>query len=1071
MKPSEAKKGGGTAIAINENLKPKLIEEYSDKFELLVVEVETIEKNIRIISGYGPQENIEEDKRVPFFLALETEIEKATLAGASIIIEADMNSKLGPKYIPNDPHELSPNGSLLAAIIERQNLIVGNGSQKCRGTITRKRTTSDRTETSAIDVVMFSNDLNNHLVSVHIDEDRKHVLSRIHKTKRGTKIKESDHNSIITELDCRIIKDKDEKKVELFDLKDKDSQAKFKAYTTGTNMFSSIFNNESDDIDDLTNRLVKKINGSIAINFKKRRVSKKKVSESDVLYDRMRFLKGKEDDKSKNDLEAVVKAIAENAETNFNKLKQQLDKIKPEDGGVNAHEMWKLRKKMCPKNSDPPTAMTDKNGNLLTSDKSIQGRALEAYSERLENNKIEPHLKDLENDTNELCDVRIQVSKRKITPPWDMDDLKLALKQLGKEKSRDPEGFNNELFKEEVAGDDLMKAVLKLMNLIKKKQQYPSILEKCNITSIYKKKSRRNFDNYRGVFRVQVLRSILDRLTYNDSYYTIDSNLTDGNVGARKQRSARDNIFVISAICNSVLNGTSAPIQIQVMDAEKCFDKLWLQSCINGLFDAGLDNDQLNLLYIENKNASIAVKVNNKLSMRISVKDVIMQGSVWSSLKCTTSMDRMNQTALADEAFKYCYKGDPEVPIGILGFIDDTLGVSECGSAAIRKNAAINSFIETQRLKLSAEKSVVVHVGKPNKCTVPCPVLKVHRDPMKDCPSTKYLGNFVSSSGGCEETVEDRRKKGWGKIATIMGILGAVDMGCNQLEAGLLLRQSILVNSLLYSAESWSGVTEKQLARLESVDNSLLSQLTGGHRKCALEFNHLETGTLKLRHILTYRRLMFHHEILTRDSQETLSKVYRKQKEEPTKGDWFTLLEKDFGFLGIAMNEEQIKRTPKEQYKKEIMKQIRSSAFTYFMNLKETHTKLDSVQYNKLEFQQYLGSKLLTNKEKTLLYLLRSRCYDAKSNFKKLFKNQLNCRFGCLAQEDQAHIFKNCHKINSIHKENTNIEYSDIFCDVTKQIRTIKQFSGIEKIRLHLKNHHLPGGGFSQDPCKFNCIY
>ena len=153
------------------------------------------------------------------------------------------------------------------------------------------------------------------------------------------------------------------------------------------------------------------------------------------------------------------------------------------------------------------------------------------------------------------------------------------------------------------------------------------------------------------------------------------------------------------------------------------------------------------------------------------------------------------------------------------------------------------------------------------------------------------------------------------------------------------------------------------------------------------------------------------------------------------------------------------------------MKQIRSSAFTYFMNLKETHTKLDSVQYNKLEFQQYLGSKLLTNKEKTLLYLLRSRCHDAKSNFKKLFKNNLNCRFGCLAQEDQAHIFKNCHKINSIHKENTNIEYSDIFCDVTKQIRTIKQFSGIEKIRLHLKNHHLPGGGFSQDPCKFNCIY
>lgn len=100
---------------------------------------------------------------------------------------------------------------------------------------------------------------------------------------------------------------------------------------------------------------------------------------------------------------------------------------------------------MCPKNRDPPTAMTDKKGNLFTSDKAIQNRALEAYTERLENNRIEPHLKDLESDTNELCDIRLKICKKKNTiPPWDMDDLKLALKQLGKDKSRDPEGFNNE---------------------------------------------------------------------------------------------------------------------------------------------------------------------------------------------------------------------------------------------------------------------------------------------------------------------------------------------------------------------------------------------------------------------------------------------------------------------------------------------------------------------------------------------------------------------------------------------------------------------------------------------------
>ena len=66
-----------------------------------------------------------------------------------------------------------------------------------------------------------------------------------------------------------------------------------------------------------------------------------------------------------------------------------------------------------------------------------------------------------------------------------MEDLKYALRQLQNEKSRDPEGFVNELFKEDVAGDDLLLSVLNLMNKMKEKQKYQKILQKCNITSIH----------------------------------------------------------------------------------------------------------------------------------------------------------------------------------------------------------------------------------------------------------------------------------------------------------------------------------------------------------------------------------------------------------------------------------------------------------------------------------------------------------------------------------------------------------------------------------------------------------
>ena len=72
--------------------------------------------------------------------------------------------------------------------------------------------------------------------------------------------------------------------------------------------------------------------------------------------------------------------------------------------------------------------------------------------------------------------------------------------------------------------------------------------------------------------------------------------------------------------------------------------------------------------------------------------------------------------------------------------------------------------------------------------------------------------------------------------------------------------------------------------------------------------------------------------------------------------------------------------------------------------------------------------------------------------------------------KDQISYFLKLSKINSVFKNNIDIEYNGIFGDVTSQIKTIKFFSGIEKTRLHLKDHLLPGGGFSHDPCKFNCI-
>ena len=59
-----------------------------------------------------------------------------------------------------------------------------------------------------------------------------------------------------------------------------------------------------------------------------------------------------------------------------------------------------------------------------------------------------------------------------------------------------------------------------------------------------------------------------------------------------------------------------------------------------------------------------------------------------------------------------------------------------------------------------------------------------------------------------------------------------------------------------------------------------------------------------------------------------------KQKESHTKGDWFRMLMKDFEFIGVEMDEEAIKNTPKEVYYKDIKQKVKVGAFKYFIQIK-----------------------------------------------------------------------------------------------------------------------------------------
>ena len=233
-------------LGVHVDLKPMLVKEYSESFELIVVEVEIGNTRVRVMTGYGPQENWEEAERTPFFEALESEVVRAELESKSVIISMDANSKLGSQYIKGDPHVQTSNGRLLAGILDRHALIVTNGLvQKRVGIIIRERTTSNGLEQSVIDFVIMSSDLIKHLEYIHVDDKRIHVLTKLWKSKDGKQKNkvESDHNVRETKINIPWV-DKGKKVMEVFNFKSEESLKAFYKATQNTDDLEKIFKTE-----------------------------------------------------------------------------------------------------------------------------------------------------------------------------------------------------------------------------------------------------------------------------------------------------------------------------------------------------------------------------------------------------------------------------------------------------------------------------------------------------------------------------------------------------------------------------------------------------------------------------------------------------------------------------------------------------------------------------------------------------------------------------------------------------------------------------------------------------------
>ena len=105
-----------------------------------------------------------------------------------------------------------------------------------------------------------------------------------------------------------------------------------------------------------------------------------------------------------------------------------------------------------------------------------------------------------------------------------------------------------------------------------------------------------------------------------------------------------------------------------------CLDKVWTEDTINVLYDLGVKNENLCLLYEGTKKSFVSINSPSGQTARFEVNNLVAQGSTWGPLMTSSSIDTIGKDAQESGENTYLYKKIAKIPP--LSFVDDVAAIT-----------------------------------------------------------------------------------------------------------------------------------------------------------------------------------------------------------------------------------------------------------------------------------------------------------------------------------------------------------------------------------------------------------
>ena len=692
----------------------------------------------------------------------------------------------------------------------------------------------------------------------------------------------------------------------------------------------------------------------------------------------------------------------ENRELNkmYEDQQKELDELiekglRGKDANTKMYNMRNLIQGPKIKPQEPMAINHPETGELITDDGEIKRISLEHNLKILKkDNPLPEHIEAIK--AKEIAHKKIMNENDKDLWELDTETYKIVTDRI-REKGKN---VFNPLNK---AGKKYKEAIFKYMTKLLKEEQIPSEYSKTTLFQIWKKKgSALDLNNMRFVHLRCWRSKLIEALATQKMKSKIVAATPNIQLGGMPKASSVEHLVTLKTWMKMKEQKKENGI-FQVFDMKKFFDKESLLDCMDTLNrEAKVDNKSYRIWYKLNADTRISVRTSVGDTAEKSIIDSIGQGSAGASL-----ISSLNIGCAMERTFKYMYTSSiGHLRLNSLIFQDDISKMNNGIEQAREGCKKIDNTLKGKLLSVNYDKSKYLLIGnnrfrKRIKKKLQNNPMKMGGEEIGHSTKEKYLGDIINEKG-CKESIQDtineRKRKLISRSEEIIQLSNTTQMaGLGHSRTAFNLFEAQIIPSLLNNAESWIGITEKQIKELQDFQDIFTRKVLHLAPSTTKALINWDVNLMPMKWRIASKKLQFMRKMNLKEDTNITKKALIQERIHNIKGLEYEsrILAHEIGLENLLIykfSKGDIKEAVRIKIKEEFKKEMEDS--------KKVCDRLSDDP----EDNSYM-SKLPLHRARVWIRYRARAVAGVKGNFKHSHVNNMGCRF-CLggSNETQDHL-------------------------------------------------------------------